>query len=144
MCYLQPIHAEAWQKPTQYCKAIILQLKRNVFLKCSSVHAQAPAPPQSILPIQGSWSLALPPCPALQTRLRILASVLLLLCPSSPSQGSGVKPCAHPEPSLGRDTPLPKSHKMTHELHSTSTPLFPVYLFIDTSTYQNMRASSTQ
>ena len=68
MCYLEPIHAEAWQKPTQYYKAIILQLKRNVFLKCSSVHAQAPAPPQSILRIQGSWSLALPPRPALQTR----------------------------------------------------------------------------
>ena len=23
------IHADVWQKPTQYCKAIILQLKRN-------------------------------------------------------------------------------------------------------------------
>ena len=25
--YLWPIHVDVWQKPTQYCKAIILQLK---------------------------------------------------------------------------------------------------------------------
>ena len=25
--YLCPIHADVWQKPTQYCKAIIFQLK---------------------------------------------------------------------------------------------------------------------
>ena len=29
--YLQLIHFEVWQKPTQYCKAIILQLKINNF-----------------------------------------------------------------------------------------------------------------
>ena len=27
--YLWLIHVDAWQKPTQYCKAIILQLKIN-------------------------------------------------------------------------------------------------------------------
>ena len=27
--YLQLIHADAWQRPTQYCKATILQLKIN-------------------------------------------------------------------------------------------------------------------
>ena len=27
--YLQLIHVDVWQKPTQYCKAIILQLKLN-------------------------------------------------------------------------------------------------------------------
>ena len=27
--YLWPIHVDVWQKPTQYCKAIILQLKIN-------------------------------------------------------------------------------------------------------------------
>ena len=27
--YLQLIHVDVWQKPTQYCKAIILQLKIN-------------------------------------------------------------------------------------------------------------------
>ena len=27
------IHADVWQKPTQYCKAILLQLKRNKFKK---------------------------------------------------------------------------------------------------------------
>ena len=31
--YLWPIHVDGWQKPTQYCKAIILQLKINKFLK---------------------------------------------------------------------------------------------------------------
>ena len=31
--YLWLIHADVWQKPTQYCKAIILQLKINKFLK---------------------------------------------------------------------------------------------------------------
>ena len=29
--YLWLIHIDAWQKPTQYCKAIILQLKLNTF-----------------------------------------------------------------------------------------------------------------
>ena len=27
--YLRPIHVDVWQKPTQHCKAIILQLKIN-------------------------------------------------------------------------------------------------------------------
>ena len=27
------IHVDVWQKPTQYCKAILLQLKANKFLK---------------------------------------------------------------------------------------------------------------
>ena len=31
--YLWLIHVDGWQKPTQYCKAIILQLKINKFLK---------------------------------------------------------------------------------------------------------------
>ena len=31
--YLWLIHAEVWQKSTQYCKAIILQLKINFFKK---------------------------------------------------------------------------------------------------------------
>ena len=29
--YLWLIHADVWQKPTQYCKAIILQLKIKIF-----------------------------------------------------------------------------------------------------------------
>ena len=29
--YLWLIHIDVWQKPTQYCKAIILQLKINKF-----------------------------------------------------------------------------------------------------------------
>ena len=33
--YLWLIHADVWQKPAQYCKAIILQLKINTFLKMS-------------------------------------------------------------------------------------------------------------
>ena len=31
--YLWLIHADIWQKPTQYCKAIVLQLKINTFSK---------------------------------------------------------------------------------------------------------------
>ena len=31
--YLWLIHVDVWQKPTSYCKAIILQLKINTFLK---------------------------------------------------------------------------------------------------------------
>ena len=31
--YLRLIHVDIWQKPTQFCKAIILQLKINTFLK---------------------------------------------------------------------------------------------------------------
>ena len=31
--YLWLIHVNVWQKPTPYCKAIILQLKINKFLK---------------------------------------------------------------------------------------------------------------
>ena len=31
--YLWLIHVDVWQKPTQYCKAIILQLKINIFFK---------------------------------------------------------------------------------------------------------------
>ena len=27
--YLRLIHADVWQKPTQHCKAIVLQLKIN-------------------------------------------------------------------------------------------------------------------
>ena len=27
------IHVDAWQKPTQYCKTVILKLKINTFLK---------------------------------------------------------------------------------------------------------------
>ena len=34
--YLWLIHVDVWQKPTQYCKAIILQLKINKFLKMFS------------------------------------------------------------------------------------------------------------
>ena len=29
--YLWLIHGDVWQKPTQYCKAIILQLKTKIF-----------------------------------------------------------------------------------------------------------------
>ena len=31
--YLWLIHIDVWQKPTQYCKALILQLKLNNFFK---------------------------------------------------------------------------------------------------------------
>ena len=31
--YLWLIHVDIWQKPTQYCKTIILQLKTNKFFK---------------------------------------------------------------------------------------------------------------
>ena len=35
--YLWLIHVDVWQKPTQYCKAVILQLKIN-FLKKFCIH----------------------------------------------------------------------------------------------------------
>ena len=35
--YLWLIHADVWQKPTQYCKAIILQLKINQFNSVQSL-----------------------------------------------------------------------------------------------------------
>ena len=31
--YLWLIHDDVWQKPTQFCKAIILQLKKRINLK---------------------------------------------------------------------------------------------------------------
>ena len=31
--YLYLIHVDVWQKPIQYCKAVILQLKTNKFKK---------------------------------------------------------------------------------------------------------------
>ena len=34
--YLWLIHVDVWQKPTQHCKAIILQLKINKLKKKSS------------------------------------------------------------------------------------------------------------
>ena len=47
--YLLLIHVDIWQKPTQYCKAITLQLKINKFLKnkfgekiCASLHVFHP------------------------------------------------------------------------------------------------------
>ena len=35
--YLWLIHADVWQKPTQHSKAIILQLKINIFFKSLQV-----------------------------------------------------------------------------------------------------------
>ena len=31
--YLWLMHVDVWQKPTQYCRAIILQLKNKIFFK---------------------------------------------------------------------------------------------------------------
>ena len=39
--YVWLIHADVWQKPVQYCKAIILQLKTNFLKKmyaCSGIY----------------------------------------------------------------------------------------------------------
>ena len=36
--YLWLIHADVWQKPTRYCKAIILQLKINKFFKIGKMN----------------------------------------------------------------------------------------------------------
>ena len=40
--YLWLIHADVWQKPTQYCKAIILQLKINKFFKNNNKKRSSP------------------------------------------------------------------------------------------------------
>ena len=34
--YLGPIHVDMWQKPTRYCRAIILQLKISKFKKMAN------------------------------------------------------------------------------------------------------------
>ena len=39
--YLWLIHVDVWQKPTWYCKTIILQLKMDKFKKRSSIRAEA-------------------------------------------------------------------------------------------------------
>ena len=39
--FLWLIHGDVWQKPTQYCKTIILQLKIAKFYKRSSIYAEA-------------------------------------------------------------------------------------------------------
>ena len=45
--YLWLIHVDVWQKPTQYCKAMILPLKINTFfLKKKAMHSLSP---QSLL-----------------------------------------------------------------------------------------------
>ena len=41
--YLWLIHVDVWQKPIQYCKATILQLKRNIFFFSRNVSASDPA-----------------------------------------------------------------------------------------------------
>ena len=40
-CNLRLIHVDVWQKPTQYCKAIILQLKINKLKKKEMYPADA-------------------------------------------------------------------------------------------------------
>ena len=43
LVYLQLIHVDVWQKPTQYCKAIILRLKIKNFLKAEIIiHQHTP------------------------------------------------------------------------------------------------------
>ena len=39
--YLWLIHVDIWQKPTKFCKAIILQLKTKKILKTTSITLQA-------------------------------------------------------------------------------------------------------
>ena len=39
--YLRLIHVDIWQKPTKFCKAIILQLKTKKILKTTSITLQA-------------------------------------------------------------------------------------------------------
>ena len=42
--YLWLIHVVVWQRPTQHCTAIILQLKINSFLKKIFIFLQIPVP----------------------------------------------------------------------------------------------------
>ena len=51
--YLRLIHVDVWQKPTQYCKAIILQLKINLKKKKKAVDR-----PSKMRPENGLISLA--------------------------------------------------------------------------------------
>jgi len=43
--YLWLIHVDLWQKPTQYCKAIVLQLKINKFKVQAKKTKPKPKPP---------------------------------------------------------------------------------------------------
>ena len=45
--YLWLIHVDVWQKPTQYCKVIILQLKINTFFLKESSAFSFPRKPSS-------------------------------------------------------------------------------------------------
>ena len=57
--YLRLIHVDVWQKSTQYCKAIVLQLKINKYFKKKKrntcVWDSCPAVQDSALPTQGFW-----------------------------------------------------------------------------------------
>ena len=66
--HLWLIHVDVWQKPTQYCKAIILQLKINKFFLKESHHKG-----DSCLP-QVFWGVDLSPrdAEAMSTSLRIM------------------------------------------------------------------------
>ena len=47
--YLSLILVDGWQKPTQYCKAIILQLKVNKFKKKLAKERKSITPPPRLL-----------------------------------------------------------------------------------------------
>ena len=49
--YLWLIHADAWQKPTQFCKAVIFQLKINTLIKNKEKKERATVPNKMIYKI---------------------------------------------------------------------------------------------
>ena len=50
--YLWPIHVDVWQKPEQYCKAIIPQLKINKLKSLSSYYL-------SLESVLRAWAMAM-------------------------------------------------------------------------------------
>ena len=56
--YVHPwlIHVDVWQKPTQYCKAMILQLKINKFNYLKKIPEKEMATHSSILAWKNPWT----------------------------------------------------------------------------------------
>ena len=48
--YLRLIHLDVWQKSTQYCKSIVLQLKINKYFKKKEIHMSGTHVQQSKTP----------------------------------------------------------------------------------------------
>ena len=70
--YLWLIHVDVWQKPTKFCKAIILQLKNKIFKKEVKKKKHFPNTFLAVpLPLLGSQALPVAPSPHLPSVLLV-------------------------------------------------------------------------